>query len=39
MSRGSPGTRNDTSLLAGDGDHPDAAGHRKIAKALESALA
>jgi lysophospholipase L1-like esterase len=37
--KGASGTKNDTSLLAGDGDHPDAAGHRKIAKALESALA
>ncbi|WP_169789704.1 SGNH/GDSL hydrolase family protein [Actinoplanes subtropicus] len=36
--KGSSGTRNDTSLLAADGDHPSAAGHRKIAKALESAL-
>jgi lysophospholipase L1-like esterase len=26
------------SLLAADGDHPDAAGHRAIAKALEAAL-
>lgn len=37
--KGTSGTKNDTSLLAGDGDHPNAAGHRKIAKALESALA
>jgi len=37
--KGASGTKNDTSLLAADGDHPDAAGHRKIAKALESALA
>jgi len=36
--KGASGTKNDTALLAGDGDHPDAAGHRKIAKALESAL-
>jgi lysophospholipase L1-like esterase len=37
--KGTSGTKNDTSLLAADGDHPSAAGHRKIAKALESALA
>jgi lysophospholipase L1-like esterase len=36
--KGTSGTTNDTALLAGDGDHPNAAGHRKIAKALESAL-
>jgi lysophospholipase L1-like esterase len=36
--KGASGANNDTSLLAADGDHPDAAGHRKIAKALESAL-
>jgi lysophospholipase L1-like esterase len=36
--KGSSGTRNDTSLLASDGDHPNAAGHRKIAVALEAAL-
>jgi lysophospholipase L1-like esterase len=37
--KGESGTRDDTSLLADDGDHPDAAGHRRIAEALESALA
>jgi lysophospholipase L1-like esterase len=36
--KGASGAKNDTSLLAADGDHPDAAGHRKIAEALESAL-
>jgi len=36
--KGTSGTKDDTSLLAADGDHPNAAGHRKIAKALESAL-
>jgi lysophospholipase L1-like esterase len=36
--KGPSGTKNDTSLLAGDGDHPDAAGHRRIARALEAAL-
>jgi lysophospholipase L1-like esterase len=36
--KGSSGTRNDTSLLAADGDHPNAAGHRKIAATLEAAL-
>jgi lysophospholipase L1-like esterase len=28
------GDRNPTALLADDGDHPNAAGHRLIAKAL-----
>jgi lysophospholipase L1-like esterase len=37
--KGDSGTKNDTSLLAADGDHPDAAGHRLIAASLESALA
>jgi lysophospholipase L1-like esterase len=37
--KGASGTANDTSLLAADGDHPNAAGHRKIAEALEAALA
>ncbi|MCU7729125.1 SGNH/GDSL hydrolase family protein [Actinoplanes sp. KI2] len=37
--KGADGTKNDTALLAGDGDHPDAAGHREIADAVESALA
>ena len=37
--KGASGTENDTSLLAADGDHPDAAGHRRIAEALQSALA
>jgi lysophospholipase L1-like esterase len=36
--KGTSGTKDDTFLLAADGDHPNAAGHRKIAKALESAL-
>ncbi|MFI6078113.1 SGNH/GDSL hydrolase family protein [Actinoplanes sp. NPDC051343] len=36
--KGSSGTRNDTSLLAADGDHPNAAGHRKIAATLAAAL-
>ncbi|MFC8504469.1 SGNH/GDSL hydrolase family protein [Pedococcus sp. NPDC057267] len=33
---GADGTNNPTSLLAEDGDHPDAAGHTLIAKALLS---
>ena len=33
---GADGTRNPTPLLAEDGDHPDAAGHTLIAKALLS---
>lgn len=33
------GTRDDTALLAADGDHPDAAGHRLIAAALLDTLA
>jgi lysophospholipase L1-like esterase len=36
--KGSSGTRNDTSLLAADGDHPNAAGQRKIAATLAAAL-
>lgn len=32
------GSRDDTPLLAADGDHPDAAGHRVIAEAILSAL-
>jgi lysophospholipase L1-like esterase len=32
--RGPTGDRDDTALLAGDGDHPDAAGHRLIADLL-----
>jgi len=36
--KGASGTRNDTGLLASDGDHPNAAGHRTIAKALEAVL-
>jgi lysophospholipase L1-like esterase len=32
------GTGDDTALLAADGDHPNAAGHRTIAQALEAAL-
>lgn len=32
------GDRDDTGLLAADGDHPNAAGHRVIAQAVESAL-
>ncbi|MER6004817.1 SGNH/GDSL hydrolase family protein [Nonomuraea angiospora] len=33
------GSRDDTSLLAADGDHPNAAGHRVIADSILSALA
>ena len=36
--KGDSGAENDTSLLAPDGDHPNAAGHHTIALALESAL-
>jgi lysophospholipase L1-like esterase len=36
--KGASGTENDTSLLAADGDHPNSAGHRRIAEVLESAL-
>jgi lysophospholipase L1-like esterase len=36
--KGDAGTRDDTALLASDGDHPNAAGHRLIAKTLESVL-
>jgi len=32
------GTRDDTTLLAPDGDHPDTSGHRVIAAAVERAL-
>jgi lysophospholipase L1-like esterase len=32
------GSRDDTALLADDGDHPDEAGHRLIARTLEAAL-
>ncbi|WP_412734381.1 SGNH/GDSL hydrolase family protein [Krasilnikovia sp. MM14-A1259] len=37
--KGASGTKDDTPLLADDGDHPNAAGHAKIAEALESVLA
>jgi lysophospholipase L1-like esterase len=36
--RGSDGSRDATPLLADDGDHPNAGGHRAIEKALVSAL-
>jgi lysophospholipase L1-like esterase len=36
--KGTSGANDDTFLLAADGDHPNAAGHRTIAEALESAL-
>ncbi len=36
--KGQSGANDDTNLLADDGDHPNAAGHRTIAKALESTL-
>jgi lysophospholipase L1-like esterase len=32
--KGSKGTTDDTSLLASDGDHPDAAGHALIARTI-----
>ncbi|MBU4213756.1 MAG: SGNH/GDSL hydrolase family protein [Actinobacteria bacterium] len=32
------GATDDTALLAADGDHPDAAGHRLIARTIEAAL-
>lgn len=32
------GSSDDTALLAADGDHPDAAGHRLIARTIEAAL-
>lgn len=32
------GSTDDTALLADDGDHPDAAGHRLIARTIEAAL-
>ncbi|MEV6983257.1 SGNH/GDSL hydrolase family protein [Sphaerisporangium sp. NPDC051017] len=37
--KGEDGTRDDTALLAADGDHPGAAGHRLIAETVLSALA
>ncbi|AEV87646.1 hypothetical protein ACWT_6634 [Actinoplanes sp. SE50] len=37
--KGNSGAEDDTSLLAADGDHPNAAGHRRIADAVESAVA
>ncbi|ETK34034.1 SGNH/GDSL hydrolase family protein [Microbispora sp. ATCC PTA-5024] len=37
--KGPGGTGDDTALLAGDGDHPAAAGHRLIARQILSALA
>ncbi|WP_214412295.1 SGNH/GDSL hydrolase family protein [Sphaerisporangium fuscum] len=37
--KGDGGTRDDTSLLADDGDHPDASGHRVIAREVLAALA
>jgi lysophospholipase L1-like esterase len=33
------GTRDDTALLAADGDHPNAAGHHLIARAISATLA
>jgi len=36
--KGPNGTDDPTSLLAADGDHPDAAGHQVIAKAIYAAL-
>ncbi|MEU8266344.1 SGNH/GDSL hydrolase family protein [Sphaerisporangium sp. NPDC049002] len=36
--KGADGTRDDTELLADDGDHPDATGHRLIAGSVLSAL-
>ncbi|MEV7964378.1 SGNH/GDSL hydrolase family protein [Sphaerisporangium sp. NPDC088356] len=36
--KGDDGTRDDTELLADDGDHPDAGGHRLIAGSILSAL-
>jgi len=36
--RGADGSGDPTSLLADDGDHPDAAGHQVIAQALAAAL-
>ncbi|GAB1639876.1 SGNH/GDSL hydrolase family protein [Krasilnikovia sp. MM14-A1259] len=37
--KGASGTDDDTSLLADDGDHPNATGHHKIADAMEAVLA
>jgi lysophospholipase L1-like esterase len=36
--KGDDGTKDDTALLAPDGDHPDATGHRLIATSVLSAL-
>jgi len=36
--KGASGTGDDTSLLAGDGDHPNAAGHQQIARATTSVI-
>ncbi|GAA3826329.1 hypothetical protein GCM10022226_53840 [Sphaerisporangium flaviroseum] len=36
--KGTDGTRDDTGLLADDGDHPDATGHQIIAESVLSAL-
>ena len=36
--RGADGSKDCTALLAGDGDHPDAAGHAAIARAVQASL-
>lgn len=36
--KGASGTTDDTRLLASDGDHPNAAGHAVLARAIETAL-